>query len=167
MAVPLLTKKIVKKRVKQFKRPQSDRKISVKVLFVSENSDSLFCFMFFVKSFWFFFFYSKVWKFDGFFGSFSRFGFLGSFYLFCFLGYFQFCFLKTGFLVKMMIVYCRPSLTCIIKMQGGDWHVIWFQQPKFSQFGFTMSVIARFLFCVFFVVFLLNQVIWACMFYKV
>ncbi|KAI9177256.1 hypothetical protein LWI28_012941 [Acer negundo] len=30
MAVPLLTKKIVKKRVKQFKRPQSDRKISVK-----------------------------------------------------------------------------------------------------------------------------------------
>lgn len=97
MAVPLLTKKIVKKRVKQFKRPQSDRKISVKVLFVSENSDSLFCFMFFVKSFWFFFFYSKVWKFDGFFGSFSRFGFLGSFYLFCFLDYFQFCFLKTGF----------------------------------------------------------------------
>ena len=32
MAVPLLTKKIVKKRVKKFKRPQSDRKISVKVL---------------------------------------------------------------------------------------------------------------------------------------
>ena len=31
MAVPLLTKKIVKKRVKQFKRPQSDRKVSVKV----------------------------------------------------------------------------------------------------------------------------------------
>ncbi|RWW26517.1 hypothetical protein BHE74_00058478, partial [Ensete ventricosum] len=31
MAVPLLTKKIVKKRVKQFKRPQSDRKICVKV----------------------------------------------------------------------------------------------------------------------------------------
>jgi hypothetical protein len=31
MAVPLLTKKIVKKRVKKFKRPQSDRKISVKV----------------------------------------------------------------------------------------------------------------------------------------
>ncbi|KAK1576985.1 hypothetical protein Q3G72_018069 [Acer saccharum] len=30
MAVPLLTKKVVKKRVKQFKRPQSDRKISVK-----------------------------------------------------------------------------------------------------------------------------------------
>ncbi|KAG6735456.1 hypothetical protein POTOM_061937 [Populus tomentosa] len=30
MAVPLLTKKIVKKRVKKFKRPQSDRKISVK-----------------------------------------------------------------------------------------------------------------------------------------
>ncbi|KAJ6724713.1 hypothetical protein OIU85_022611, partial [Salix viminalis] len=30
MAVPLLTKKIVKKRVKQFKRPQSDRKVSVK-----------------------------------------------------------------------------------------------------------------------------------------
>ncbi|KAH8493958.1 hypothetical protein H0E87_020646 [Populus deltoides] len=30
MAVPLLTKKIVKKRVKIFKRPQSDRKISVK-----------------------------------------------------------------------------------------------------------------------------------------
>ncbi|KAK9150816.1 hypothetical protein Syun_009125 [Stephania yunnanensis] len=30
MAVPLLSKKIVKKRVKQFKRPQSDRKISVK-----------------------------------------------------------------------------------------------------------------------------------------
>ncbi|KAJ8476363.1 hypothetical protein OPV22_020090 [Ensete ventricosum] len=30
MAVPLLTKKIVKKRVKQFKRPQSDRKICVK-----------------------------------------------------------------------------------------------------------------------------------------
>jgi len=33
MAVPLLTKKIVKKRVKKFKRPQSDRKISVKVWF--------------------------------------------------------------------------------------------------------------------------------------
>ncbi|KAE9587627.1 hypothetical protein Lalb_Chr23g0275931 [Lupinus albus] len=31
MAVPLLSKKIVKKRVKRFKRPQSDRKISVKV----------------------------------------------------------------------------------------------------------------------------------------
>ncbi|KAF3448859.1 hypothetical protein FNV43_RR09574 [Rhamnella rubrinervis] len=30
MAVPLLSKRIVKKRVKQFKRPQSDRKISVK-----------------------------------------------------------------------------------------------------------------------------------------
>ncbi|GAY50759.1 ribosomal protein l32 [Citrus sinensis] len=30
MAVPLLTKKIVKKRLKKFKRPQSDRKISVK-----------------------------------------------------------------------------------------------------------------------------------------
>ncbi|KAJ8433062.1 hypothetical protein Cgig2_015425 [Carnegiea gigantea] len=30
MAVPLLDKKIVKKRVKKFKRPQSDRKISVK-----------------------------------------------------------------------------------------------------------------------------------------
>ncbi|CAL9179547.1 unnamed protein product [Musa hybrid cultivar] len=30
MAVPLLTKKIVKKRVKKFKRPQSDRKICVK-----------------------------------------------------------------------------------------------------------------------------------------
>ncbi|XP_042502089.1 60S ribosomal protein L32-2-like [Macadamia integrifolia] len=30
MDVPLLTKKIVKKRVKQFKRPQSDRKVSVK-----------------------------------------------------------------------------------------------------------------------------------------
>ncbi|RRT73980.1 hypothetical protein B296_00032842 [Ensete ventricosum] len=30
MAVPLLTKKIVKKRVKQFKRPQSDRRICVK-----------------------------------------------------------------------------------------------------------------------------------------
>ncbi|KAG0453653.1 hypothetical protein HPP92_024957 [Vanilla planifolia] len=31
MAVPLLGKKIVKKRVKKFKRPQSDRKICVKV----------------------------------------------------------------------------------------------------------------------------------------
>ncbi|KAJ6886200.1 hypothetical protein NC651_026781 [Populus alba x Populus x berolinensis] len=30
MAEPLLTKKIVKKRVKKFKRPQSDHKISVK-----------------------------------------------------------------------------------------------------------------------------------------
>ncbi|KAM6552243.1 hypothetical protein CsatB_002051 [Cannabis sativa] len=30
MAVPLLTKKIIKKRVKSFIRPQSDRKISVK-----------------------------------------------------------------------------------------------------------------------------------------
>ena len=34
MAVPLLTKKIVKKRVKKFKRPQSDWKISVKVWFL-------------------------------------------------------------------------------------------------------------------------------------
>lgn len=32
MAVPLLSKKVVKKRVKKFKRPQSDRKISVKVV---------------------------------------------------------------------------------------------------------------------------------------
>ncbi|CAL9770755.1 unnamed protein product [Musa acuminata subsp. burmannicoides] len=39
MAVPLLTKKIVKKRVKKFKRPQSDRKICVKV--TSVLSDSL------------------------------------------------------------------------------------------------------------------------------
>lgn len=31
MAFPLLSKKIVKKRLKKFKRPQSDRKISVKV----------------------------------------------------------------------------------------------------------------------------------------
>ncbi|URE20218.1 60S ribosomal protein [Musa troglodytarum] len=30
MAIPLLSKKIVKKRVKKFKRPQSDRKICVK-----------------------------------------------------------------------------------------------------------------------------------------
>ncbi|KAE8692738.1 60S ribosomal protein L32 [Hibiscus syriacus] len=30
MVVPLLSKKIVKKRLKKFKRPQSDRKISVK-----------------------------------------------------------------------------------------------------------------------------------------
>ncbi|KAK8936743.1 60S ribosomal protein L32-1 [Platanthera zijinensis] len=30
MAVPLLTKKIVKKRLKKFKRPQSDRMVSVK-----------------------------------------------------------------------------------------------------------------------------------------
>ncbi|KAL3329620.1 hypothetical protein AABB24_033793 [Solanum stoloniferum] len=30
MAVPLLTKKVVKKRVKQFKRPQCDRRITVK-----------------------------------------------------------------------------------------------------------------------------------------
>uniref|UniRef100_A0A2P2KET1 60S ribosomal protein L32-1-like n=2 Tax=Rhizophora mucronata TaxID=61149 RepID=A0A2P2KET1_RHIMU len=30
MAVPLLSKRIVKKRVKEFKRPQSDRKIAVK-----------------------------------------------------------------------------------------------------------------------------------------
>lgn len=35
MAVPLLSKKIVKKRVKKFKRPQSDRKISVKVYMFS------------------------------------------------------------------------------------------------------------------------------------
>ncbi|XP_071908901.1 uncharacterized protein [Coffea arabica] len=32
MAVPLLSKKTVKKRVKKFKQPQSDRKISVKVI---------------------------------------------------------------------------------------------------------------------------------------
>jgi large subunit ribosomal protein L32e len=32
MAVPLLTKKIVKKRVKQFKRPHSDRYIGLKVV---------------------------------------------------------------------------------------------------------------------------------------
>lgn len=31
MAVPLLSKKIVKKRVKKFRQPQSDRKICVKV----------------------------------------------------------------------------------------------------------------------------------------
>lgn len=33
MAVPLLNKKVVKKRVKKFIRPQSDRRITVKVLF--------------------------------------------------------------------------------------------------------------------------------------
>ncbi len=32
MAVPLLTKKIVKKRVKQFKRPHSDRYLCLKVM---------------------------------------------------------------------------------------------------------------------------------------
>ncbi|KAE8722973.1 60S ribosomal protein L32 [Hibiscus syriacus] len=37
MAVPLLSKKIVKKRVKKFKRPQSDRKISVKVDFDTQK----------------------------------------------------------------------------------------------------------------------------------
>ncbi|KAL6294335.1 hypothetical protein ACE6H2_002477 [Prunus campanulata] len=43
MAVPLLNKAIVKKRVKQFKRPQSDRKVSVKVLdAVLGHSDDLF-----------------------------------------------------------------------------------------------------------------------------
>jgi large subunit ribosomal protein L32e len=35
MVVPLLTKKIVKKRVKQFKRPHSDRYIGLKVLSLS------------------------------------------------------------------------------------------------------------------------------------
>lgn len=45
MAIPLLTKKIVKKRVKKFKRPQSDRKISVKVyILISDDIE----FMFFV-----------------------------------------------------------------------------------------------------------------------
>ncbi|KAL6845914.1 hypothetical protein ACP4OV_023362 [Aristida adscensionis] len=38
MAVPLLTKKIVKKRVKQFKRPHSDRYIGLKV---ATNDDHL------------------------------------------------------------------------------------------------------------------------------
>lgn len=59
MAVPLLTKKIVKKRVKHFKRPQSDRKISVKVLWFPKHSDLLCCFMCFVKSL-LFVVYSKV-----------------------------------------------------------------------------------------------------------
>ncbi|OIW19272.1 hypothetical protein TanjilG_20397 [Lupinus angustifolius] len=40
MAVPLLTKNIVKKRVKRFKRPQSDRKISVKVIRRPKGIDS-------------------------------------------------------------------------------------------------------------------------------
>lgn len=45
MAVPLLSKKIVKKRTKKFKRPQSDRKISVKVLKIKKIFlRSLFCF---------------------------------------------------------------------------------------------------------------------------
>jgi hypothetical protein len=35
MAVPLLTKKIVKKRVKQFKRPHHDRYICLKVKRIS------------------------------------------------------------------------------------------------------------------------------------
>ncbi|KAF7120175.1 hypothetical protein RHSIM_Rhsim13G0051300 [Rhododendron simsii] len=39
MAVPLLTKKIVKKRVKKFKRPQSDWKISVKETATFINND--------------------------------------------------------------------------------------------------------------------------------
>lgn len=34
MVVPLLNKKIVKKRVLKFKRAQSDRRITVKVLFL-------------------------------------------------------------------------------------------------------------------------------------
>lgn len=38
MAVPLLNKKIVKKRVKQFKRPQSDRRITVKVTVLFQYS---------------------------------------------------------------------------------------------------------------------------------
>lgn len=41
MAVPLLKKQIVKKRVKQFKRPQSDRKICVKVC-ISGSTNFLF-----------------------------------------------------------------------------------------------------------------------------
>ena len=45
MAVPLLTKKIVKKRVKQFKRPQSDRKISVKVVSLPKFVHTLLLFL--------------------------------------------------------------------------------------------------------------------------
>ncbi|CAL9190477.1 unnamed protein product [Musa hybrid cultivar] len=41
MAVPLLTKRIVKKRVKQFKRPQSDRKICVKVRSIYMHGEEL------------------------------------------------------------------------------------------------------------------------------
>lgn len=44
MAVPKLDKKIVKKRVKKFKRTQSDWKISVKVIFCVTFSGHGLCF---------------------------------------------------------------------------------------------------------------------------
>lgn len=54
MAVPLLTKKIVKKRVKKFKRPQSDWKVSVKVIlfnfFIGSGCDVFLAFFFLVHS---------------------------------------------------------------------------------------------------------------------
>ncbi|KAG5622221.1 hypothetical protein H5410_007439 [Solanum commersonii] len=48
MAVPLLKKKVIKKRVKQFKRYQSDRRITVKIgicwFFVMEReNDESYC----------------------------------------------------------------------------------------------------------------------------
>ena len=55
MAVPLLSKKIVKKRVKKFKRPQSDRKISVKVY------SKLSIFIQFFILFFFSAFYFELW----------------------------------------------------------------------------------------------------------
>lgn len=48
MAVPLLKKQIVKKRVKQFKRPQSDRKICVKVWI--SGSINFFCLYLFLNA---------------------------------------------------------------------------------------------------------------------
>lgn len=51
MAVPLLKKKIVKKTVKKFKRPQSDRKVSVKVHTQSKQFASPLVSISFVKVF--------------------------------------------------------------------------------------------------------------------
>lgn len=65
MAVPLLTKKIIKKRVQKFKRPQCDRKISVKVIYSDYNNISyihlyiknspilLFCYLYLITMFLF------------------------------------------------------------------------------------------------------------------
>lgn len=63
MAVPLLSKKVVKKRVKKFKRPQSDRKISVKVylsLLKIRNLGSLFGLIFGFVLLYYFFCSSKL-----------------------------------------------------------------------------------------------------------
>lgn len=96
MAVPLLSKKIVKKRVKKFKRPQSDRKISVKVYTIWRSLSiailiSLKCFL--------------------------------ALLVLLLLWVFSFCCTFGSVHQGNDDIVCRPSLICIFQMQNGERHL--------------------------------------------